>query len=175
MKFMSSIPNLITLSRIVLIFPIISFVLTGNYKVAFLIFLFGCFTDFLDGYVSRAMNQESLLGESLDLLADKLYVCSILIFLSFHLDNFFFLIMTILIIAREISVSSLRQYLLSAQIKKRTKVNLFGKLKTFFQMFSIGATLILMNTKYDTVIEILIFLAALISWASLINYSYEKK
>ena len=81
MKFMSSIPNLITLSRIVLIFPIISFVLMGNYIVAFLIFLVGCFTDFLDGYVSRAMKQESLLGESLDLLADKLFVCSILIFL----------------------------------------------------------------------------------------------
>ena len=76
----------------------------------FFIFLVASFTDFLDGYLARYLNQESLIGANLDLLADKIFICSLLIFVSFHFDNFIFLVMTILIVARELSIGNIRQY-----------------------------------------------------------------
>ena len=106
------IPNLISLSRIFLIFPIILCMLINDVRLAFLFFLLASFTDFLDGYVARYLKQESVLGANLDLLADKIFVSSLLIFISFHFDNLIFLVMTILIIAREISIGIIRQHLL---------------------------------------------------------------
>ena len=63
----------------------------NNILLAFLFFLIASFTDFLDGYFARYLEQESILGANLDLLADKIFVSSLLIFISFHFDNLVFL------------------------------------------------------------------------------------
>ena len=168
------IPNLISLSRILLILPIIFCIIINHIYLALVIFLIASFTDFLDGFIARRLKQESVLGENLDLLADKIFVSSLLIFISFHFDNFIFLIMTILIIAREISIGSLRQYLLETKKEKTVKVNFFGKFKTFFQIFSIGTAMIFLDTKFVSLVEVVVIIAAILSWLSLINYSYVK-
>tara|TARA_B100000989_G_scaffold283449_1_gene249365 strand:+ start:166 stop:678 length:513 start_codon:yes stop_codon:yes gene_type:complete len=168
------IPNLISLSRILLILPIIFCIIINHIYLALVIFLIASFTDFLDGFIARRLKQESVLGENLDLLADKIFVSSLLIFISFHFDNFIFLIMTILIIAREISIGSLRQYLLETKKEKTLKVNFFGKFKTFFQIFSIGTAMIFLDTKFVSLVEVVVIIAAILSWLSLINYSYVK-
>ena len=128
------IPNLISLSRIFLIFPIILCMLINDVRLAFLFFLLASFTDFLDGYIARYLKQESVLGANLDLLADKIFVSSLLIFISFHFDNLIFLVMTILIIAREISIGIIRQHLLETNKENKAKVNFLGKFKTSFQI-----------------------------------------
>ena len=64
------IPNVISLSRIFLVIPIIYLIASGNEYLALLIFLLGCLTDFMDGFLARKYNQESILGENLDLLAE---------------------------------------------------------------------------------------------------------
>ena len=168
------IPNLISLSRIFLIFPIILCMLINDVRLAFLFFLLASFTDFLDGYVARYLKQESVLGANLDLLADKIFVSSLLIFISFHFDNLIFLVMTILIIAREISIGIIRQHLLETNKENKAKVNFLGKFKTFFQIFSIGVALIFLDTEFSTIVEIVVIIAAVLSWLSLLNYSYEK-
>ena len=168
------IPNLISLSRIFLIFPIIFFIMINNIHLAILFFLIASFTDFLDGYFARYLDQESILGANLDLLADKIFVSSLLIFISFHFDNLIFLIMTILIIAREISIGTIRQYLLETNNENKIKVNFLGKFKTFFQIFSIGIALIFLDTEFAFIVEVVVVIAALLSWLSLLNYSYVK-
>ncbi len=168
------IPNLISLSRIFLIFPIIFCMMINNIHLAVLFFLIASFTDFLDGYFARYLDQESILGANLDLLADKIFVSSLLIFISFHFDNLIFLIMTILIIAREISIGTIRQYLLETNNKNKIKVNFLGKFKTFFQIFSIGIALIFLDTEYAFIVEVVVIIAAVLSWLSLLNYSYAK-
>ena len=70
------IPNLISLCRIILIFPIIFLLQMNNTFLALIFFLLAGFTDFLDGYLARYLKQESILGANLDLLADKIFVCS---------------------------------------------------------------------------------------------------
>ena len=168
------IPNLISLSRIFLIFPIILCMMINNIHLAILFFLIASFTDFLDGYFARYLDQESILGANLDLLADKIFVSSLLIFISFHFDNLIFLIMTILIIAREISIGTIRQYLLETNNENKIKVNFLGKFKTFFQIFSIGIALIFLDTEYAFIVEVVVIIAAVLSWLSLLNYSYAK-
>ena len=168
------IPNLISLSRIFLIFPIIFCIMINNIHLAILFFLIASFTDFLDGYFARYLDQESILGANLDLLADKIFVSSLLIFISFHFDNLIFLIMTILIIAREISIGTIRQYLLETNNENKIKVNFLGKFKTFFQICSIGIALIFLDTEYAFIVEVVVIIAAVLSWLSLLNYSYAK-
>ena len=142
--------------------------------IAFLFFVIASFTDFLDGYVARYLKQESVLGANLDLLADKIFVCSLLIFISFHFDNLIFLMMTILIIAREISIGIIRQYYLETEKKNKARVNFLGKFKTFFQIFSIGIAMIFLDTEFSLIVEVAVIIAAFLSWLSLLNYSYGK-
>ena len=146
----------------------------NNIYLAFAFFLIASFTDFLDGYIARYLRQESVLGANLDLLADKIFVSSLLIFISFHFDNLIYLFMTILIIAREISIGTIRQYLLETNKENKAKVNFLGKFKTFFQIFSIGVAMIFLDTELSSIVEIVVIIAAVLSWLSLINYSYEK-
>ena len=149
------IPNLISLSRIFLIFPIIFCMMINNIHFAILFFLIASFTDFLDGYIARFLNQESILGANLDLLADKIFVCSLLVFISFHFDNFIFLLMTILILTRELSIGSIRQYLMQTEKENKAKVNFLGKCKTFFQFFSLGFAIIFLDSEYSPVSKLI--------------------
>ena len=168
------IPNLISLSRIVFIFPIILCIMLNKVNLAIILFLVASLTDFLDGYVARFLNQESILGANLDLLADKIFVCSLLVFISFHFDNLVCLMMTILIIAREISIGTIRQYLLEINNENKIKVNFLGKFKTFFQICSIGIAIIFLDTEFAYIVEVAVIIAAALSWLSLLNYSYAK-
>ena len=165
--------NLISLSRIILIFPIIICIINSDLYLALLFFLIASFTDYLDGYFARYLKQESVLGANLDLLADKIFVSSLLIFISFHFDNLIFLSMTILIIARELSIGSIRQYLLQTK-KNNVKVNFLGKFKTFFQILSIGVAIIFLDTELSYIADFTIVLSAILTWLSLLNYSYAK-
>ncbi len=168
------IPNLISLSRIVFIFPIILCIMLSKVNLAIILFLVASFTDFLDGYVARFLNQESILGANLDLLADKIFVCSLLVFISFHFDNFIFLSMTILILCRELSIGSIRQYLIQTESDNKAKVNFLGKFKTLFQFFSLGFAIIFLDSEYSKIVEFLIIITAILSWLSLINYTYAR-
>ena len=168
------IPNLLSISRIIFIFPIILCIMLNNISLAFIFFLLASFTDFLDGYVARLLNQESILGANLDLLADKIFVCSLLVFISFHFDNFIFLSMTILILCRELSIGSIRQYLIETKRENKAKVNFLGKFKTFFQIFSLGVSIIFLDSEHSEIVEFLIIVTAILSWLSLINYSYAR-
>ena len=130
-------------------------------------------TDFFDGYIARKRNLESDLGGLLDLLADKLFVSILLIWFCFNLDSLLILISTILIVSRDIIISYVRLFLISTSNKiTDIKSDIYGKLKTTFQMISLGFLLIsslLPPLLYDASL-ILIFFSALLSWYSLLKY-----
>ena len=148
--------------------------MVGNSLFALILFLVGGLTDFFDGYLARYLNRESIFGANLDLLADKLFISILLIFISFHFDNLIFLIMTMMIVSRELSIGIIRQYYFQIGEDKKVKVNLFGKIKTLFQIISIGFAIILLGTDYAYIAELLIIFSALVSWISLLNYLYVK-
>ncbi len=168
------IPNLISISRIFLLVPIISLLMVGNSRFALILFLIGGLTDFFDGYLARYLNRESTFGANLDLLADKLFISILLIFISFHFDNLIFLFMTMLIVSRELSIGIIRQHFFQIGEDKKVKVNLLGKTKTLFQIISIGFAIIFLGTDDAYIAELLIIFSALVSWISLLNYLYVK-
>ena len=67
-----------------------------------LLFCIASFSDFLDGYVARKTNSESVLGEILDPIADKLLIVFVLIGLSVNLDSYLIGFISAVIISREI-------------------------------------------------------------------------
>ena len=164
------IPNVISLSRIFLVIPTIYLILNGKESLALLIFIFACLTDFLDGFFARKFNLESILGENLDLLADKIFIVILLVFLPFHFDNLLLLLFSILLIARELAIGSIRQYYLSINSPEKSKVNFLGKLKTFFQMLSVGSAIIFMSTTNEYISIILFSITTILAWFSLFNY-----
>jgi len=68
------IPNLISLLRIALTFPIAFCIVEDKFQTASVLFFIAGFTDFFDGFLARKFDQESKLGEMLDPIADKILV-----------------------------------------------------------------------------------------------------
>ena len=76
------IPNMITLTRIILIPVYIFYFSKGNYTFAGIFFSISALTDFFDGFIARKFNLTTRLGKILDPLADKITIISILIILT---------------------------------------------------------------------------------------------
>ncbi len=171
-----NLPNILSCSRIFLVLPIIIFFEKDLYLYSLICFVIASVTDFLDGYFARKNNLASDLGAFLDLLADKVFVSVILIWMTSNFDNFFILISSILIITREISISSLRLFVISKSKNiADVRSDLLGKYKTTFQMIGLGLILISPITS-DFAFNIslmLLFFSAVLSWYSF--FSYLKK
>ena len=169
-----NLPNILSISRIFLLAPIIAFFENGSFFLSLIIFVLAAFTDYLDGLFARKYSQTSDLGSLLDLLADKLFVSILLIWMTFKFDSSIILISTILIVTREISISYLRLFIVSkSRSIDEIKSDLIGKYKTAIQMTGLGLILISPLTP-DFILNfsfLLIIVSALISWYSLIRYS----
>lgn len=140
-----NLPNMLTYGRIVAV-PVIvlCFFIEGQLKssdwarwVALSIFVVASITDYLDGYLARAWQQQSNIGRMLDPIADKLLVASSLLLLA--ADGTiagWALWAAIIILCREILVSGLREYL--ADLKVSVPVTQLAKWKTTIQMVAVG-------------------------------------
>ena len=167
------IPNFLSAFRMIAFLPVIFLFSFEYYLSSFFLFTAAAWSDFLDGFLARRYNITSNLGSLLDLLADKILVSSILIFLVFYTGNTYLLILTIIIILREISISSLRLFLVSSGIEiTNITPDKFGKLKTFLQMFSLSLLLIypLFGNIFFTGVLILLLISTFLSIISFINY-----
>lgn len=70
--FLSNIPNILTISRIVLTFVVVYMIFTrANIAYTLAVFVFAAFTDFLDGQLARMFNWVSEFGRKADMIADR--------------------------------------------------------------------------------------------------------
>jgi CDP-diacylglycerol--glycerol-3-phosphate 3-phosphatidyltransferase len=136
-----NVPNTITSARIVLIPVFIAaFYLPYEWAPALATFIFwlAALTDWFDGYLARKLNQQSDLGAFIDPLADKLMVITaLLLIVSKHPDNNWILFSSLIMITREITISSLREWMSSMGKSRVVAVSFFGKAKTVAQMFAL--------------------------------------
>ena len=162
----------ITLLRILLIIPIIYLISTSKVYFALFLFILAGLTDYLDGYLARKTGKTSSLGALLDLLADKLLVCIVLIWCAFLSKAILLIIPTIIIISRELIISSIRQFLVEKTGENVIKVTYVAKTKTTIQMIAISFLILSpeMDLWFYKTSIILIWLAALISVYTLYNY-----
>ena len=167
------IPNLLSAFRMIAFLPVIILFSYEFYLTSFFLFTAAAWSDFLDGFLARKYSITSNLGSLLDLLADKILVLSILIFLVFYTGNAFLLIFTIIITVREISISSLRLFLVSNGVEiSNITPDKYGKLKTFLQMFSLSLLLLypLFGKIFFISVLIILLISTLFSIASFLNY-----
>lgn len=162
-----NIPTKITIARIVLVavsliaFFVLQAVAVANpsfretplgdsgvylsYLIAFIVFVLASLTDALDGYLARKWHQVTDLGKFLDPIADKMLVNSFLIFLC--VPSYWALgqmripvFCVILMVLRDLVVDTMR--FVAAGKGVVVAANIFGKLKTIFQMVAIPVLLL---------------------------------
>ncbi|WP_286267508.1 CDP-diacylglycerol--glycerol-3-phosphate 3-phosphatidyltransferase [Thalassotalea atypica] len=137
---MWTIPNQITLFRIILIpiFIIVFYLpISWNNFGAFAIFWLAAISDALDGYLARKLNQSSAFGAFIDPVADKLMVAAALIMLADDYGVWYISIPAMIMIAREIFISALREFMSSRGKRDVIAVSTMGKYKTAAQMLGI--------------------------------------
>ena len=131
----SHIPNLLTVSRIVLIPPLIAFYwYSPDSFIPFALFALLAITDFFDGYLARKWSVISDFGAFLDPVADKLLVVSLLLTLAIERADIWFTVPAIIIISRELIISMLREWMAKVGLSHRVAVGNMGKIKTASQM-----------------------------------------
>ncbi len=144
-----SLPNLLTLSRIVAVPLLVALLWFPGWEpgwlAGFVLYSLMGITDYFDGYLARAQGAVSRLGQFLDPIADKILVAAVILLLvgtrhepaavqGIHL------IAALVILLREITVSGLREFLASVQVSM--PVSRLAKWKTAFQMIALGALIL---------------------------------
>jgi CDP-diacylglycerol--glycerol-3-phosphate 3-phosphatidyltransferase/cardiolipin synthase len=176
-----NVPNVVTLSRIILI-PILIGVyytpdgwLTRETQniIATSVFIFAGITDWLDGYLARRLNQMSAFGAFLDPVADKLIVVAALVVLLHLEPPRVHAFVALIIIGREIAISALREWMAKVGQAKSVAVAFIGKLKTVSQMVAIPLLLFherLLGLDCQWLGTILINVAAVLTVISMLYY-----
>jgi cardiolipin synthase len=147
---MLSLPNLLTLSRIVAV-PLLVWFLwwptwAAGFGVAFALYCLMGVTDYFDGYLARAQGTVSKLGVFLDPIADKIMVAAVILMLvgTRHEDTAVItgvhIIAALVILLREIAVSGLREFLAGLQVS--LPVSKLAKWKTTLQLVAFGALIL---------------------------------
>ena len=174
----ASWPNAVTALRIVLV-PVLvgAFFIAGaaGAWLGFAVFAAAALSDFLDGWLARRLDQHSLLGRILDPIADKLLVAAALVMLV--TEGAAPVIAALAILCREFLVSGLREALAG---RVTLAVQPLAKWKTAAQMGAIALLLLapaaapsLPEAAGDALAcagEGLLWLAAVLTWASAIGY-----
>ncbi len=142
---MLSLPNLLTLSRIVAV-PLLVWFLwwpdwEAGYGIAFVLYCLMGITDYFDGYLARSSGAVSRLGIFLDPIADKIMVAAVILILVGTRDIAgIHVIAALVILLREIAVSGLREFL--AQVQVSVPVSQLAKWKTTLQLVSLGGIIL---------------------------------
>jgi len=174
---MYNLPNLLTISRIVVI-PVIFLTLYIDSFVwqmfTATLFVIASVTDYFDGYLARARGQTSAFGRLLDPIADKLLVSSALVLILAKPDMVTFKISYVpafVILCREILVSGLREFL--REVNVGLPVTRLAKWKTGFQMTALAMMLFNGFWHWNGIGEILLWVAGTLTFIT--GYQYFQK
>src|SRR6202161_1010223 len=140
-----NVPNTLTWLRISMIPAILALFYLLPYPwadpAACAAFALAGITDSLDGYYARKLGQTSRLGAFLDPVADKLIVAAALVLIVSKDPRWFRVIVSVVIIGREIAVSALREWMAEIGARGRIKVSMLGKYKTIMQITGLSMML----------------------------------
>lgn len=137
--------NFLSAFRIIASFIIIGTLMSGLYTTTFVLFFLAALSDFFDGYLARKYDVCTKLGGVMDHIGDKLLVVNTFILLAIMMPVWFIVIPVIIMIARELYISGLREFLGTQKIEMPVPHARFslGKVKTTMQMIALVSFLLL--------------------------------
>ena len=168
-KYFAFIPNLLSIIRIGLVYPILNNIYLLNYKISLIIFVIASITDAMDGYLARKLNWQSELGKILDPVADKLLLSGT-IFVLWLNDLIPFYIFFILI-TRDIIILLGAAFQMTLTNSMAPYPNLLGKFTTIILIVYIAIILLVSFLNQETNLLILEFFISCIAIFSLVTYA----
>ena len=148
---MKKFVNFLSIFRIAAAFAIIPTIMFKMAWLTFILFALGAISDWFDGFLARKYNCCSKLGGVLDHIGDKLLVCNTLILLTLMLPIAIVVVPVIIMIARELYISGLREFLGTQKIEMPVPKARFsmGKIKTTIQMIALFVFLLFFAIAYS--------------------------
>ena len=189
MKIKMNVPNILTMIRIfctplmVLMFllPIPKGI--GVY-IALGIYIFGCFTDLLDGKIARKYNLITDFGKFMDQIADKFITTTAMILVLFAgiTTEWLSILMLLIVVLRDILISGIR--MVAANKNVVIAADIYGKVKSFFLdvanmvlMLYVGLSAVVENTNFSEIVRYLglaiMIVGVVLSVISCVNYSVK--
>ena len=178
---MKAFVNFLSAFRIAAAFAIIPTLMYQMYWLTFVLFVLGALSDFFDGFLARKFNVCSKLGGVMDHTGDKLLVANTLIMLTIMMPIWFIVVPVVVMIARELYISGLREFLGTQKMEMPVPKARFslGKVKTTVQMLAIVAFLALfaistlinpttISAAYLRTMDILSQAGIILLWAALV-------
>ncbi len=170
-KFFIFIPNLLTIVRIALVYPILNNIYLGNFEISIIYFVIASVTDGLDGFIARKMNWQTELGTLLDPVADKILLSGsiFILWLNQYIPFYIFVIF----FSRDVAI------LLGAAIRMTViesdtpTPNFLGKLTTTLQIIYIAIIFLKEIIELDFGLFTLDVFIILVTILSLAVYTYN--
>ncbi|WP_373768185.1 CDP-diacylglycerol--glycerol-3-phosphate 3-phosphatidyltransferase [Glaesserella sp.] len=173
-----NIPTYLTLFRVALIpLFIVSFYLPIQYspEITTFIFFIASITDWFDGFLARKLNQTTRLGAFLDPVADKVLVAIALVSVVEYYHTWWISIPAGIMIAREIIISALREWMAELGERASVAVSIWGKVKTTAQMLALGGLLWRQAPWMEYTAFALLYIAAILTIWSMLQYLKASK
>ncbi len=164
-------PNQLTLLRMMFLPFIVIKLLEGHYSLALTLFVLAGFSDGLDGLLARTLKQQTMLGQYLDPIADKLLLSTMFLVLSIlHKIPWRF---TVVVFSRDISILLASAVLYAIAGLRDFRPSIFGKANTFAQVAAVFFVLLFeMNTSRWVAIARLSFLRATFTFTIISGIHY---
>lgn len=170
-KYFIFIPNLLSIIRIGLVYPILINIYLSNFELSIIFFIIAAITDALDGFLARKMNWQTYLGTLLDPVADKLLLSGTIFILWLNQLIPFYIF--VIFISRDIAILLGAAIQMTLNESDTPLPNLLGKLTTSLQVIYIATIFLkeIFNIKFSLyVLDIFIIFITLLS---LIVYAYN--
>jgi cardiolipin synthase len=170
-KYFIFIPNLLSIIRIGLVYPILNNIYLSNFELSIIFFIIAAITDALDGFLARKMNWQTYLGTLLDPVADKLLLSGTIFILWLNQLIPFYIF--VIFISRDTAILLGAAIQMTLNESDTPLPNLLGKLTTSLQVIYIATIFLkeIFNIKFSLyVLDIFIIFITLLS---LIVYAYN--
>ena len=170
-KYLIFIPNLLTIIRIALVYPILNNIYLGNFEISIIYFIVASVTDGLDGFIARKMNWQTELGTLLDPVADKILLSGsiFILWLNQYIPFYIFVIF----FSRDVVILLGAAIRMSVIESDTPTPNFLGKLTTTLQIIYIAIIFLKVIIELDFELFPLDVFIILVTILSLIVYAYN--
>ena len=167
-KYFIFIPNLLSIIRIYLMYPLLTFISEESYLFALYIFIIAAATDGLDGYLARVMDWQTDLGKILDPIADKVLLIGTIFIL--WMNSYIPIFVLIVFILRDFIIIMGAAFHMTVYETAAPNPNVFGKITTFVHIGYLAGVFVDIIFSLNLTNFMIDFLVALVTLISLYLY-----